>query len=196
MRRLQECPNGSASTACNYACLLCNLYRNAGLKRCQTYPVKSPLKLFYTLCNMLPTGLHYSPVVGIPLCLPSNSSILPFTSLLFFNHLRAWELGAIISIGLLWSFNTNKHCNVSLNNTIVSLFTGYAGFFQIKNKFVTKVFLYCPWSNLLVIYLFPGKKSIFFFTTPSYELYFFLSCTAIMKIPSTSMNMKVITITE
>ena len=49
-------------------------------KRCQhsqTSRAQSPLNLLYTWCNMLLTGLHQSPVVSIPLFLPSNSSILP-----------------------------------------------------------------------------------------------------------------------
>ena len=60
--------------------LLCNLYRDAGPKRCQhsqTYRAQSPLNLFYTWCNMLLTRLHHSPVVSIPLFLPSNSSLYP-----------------------------------------------------------------------------------------------------------------------
>ena len=44
---------------------------------------------FYTWCNMFLTGLHHSPVVSIPLLLPSNSSTLPlFLPPLFARHLR------------------------------------------------------------------------------------------------------------
>ena len=81
MRGLKRCPDGSASTACDYASLLYNLYRDAGPKHChysQTSRAKSPLNPFYTWCNMLLTGLHHSPVVStLLLFLPSNSSILP-----------------------------------------------------------------------------------------------------------------------
>ena len=61
-----------------YAGLLCNLYnlswrdRDAGPKRCHY----SPLNSFYTWCSILLTGLHHSPVVSIPLLLPSNFSIV------------------------------------------------------------------------------------------------------------------------
>ena len=73
-----------------------NLYRDAGPKCCQhsqTSRAQSPLIPFYTWCNFFLTGLHYSPVVGIPLLLLSNSFILPL-------HLPplARELGAIIII--------------------------------------------------------------------------------------------------
>ena len=100
MRRLKECPDGSTSTTLNYAGLLGNLYWNASPKRChnsQTSRAQSPLNNFYTWCNMLLTGLPHSPVVSIPLILPSNTSILllHLTSLLP-SPLSAWELGAII----------------------------------------------------------------------------------------------------
>ena len=42
MRGLKRCPDGSASTACDYAGLLCNLYRDASLKRCPQIPPYSP----------------------------------------------------------------------------------------------------------------------------------------------------------
>ena len=83
MRPLKWCPDASASTAWNYAGLLCNLYRDAVPKRCQfchhykTSRAQSPLNPFYTWCNMLLTGARHSPIVSIPLLLPSNSSMLP-----------------------------------------------------------------------------------------------------------------------
>ena len=80
MKLLKGCLDGSTSTAWDYAGLMCNLYRDAGLKRChhsQTCRAQYPFNPFYTWCNMLLTGLHHSPVVNIPLLLPSNSSILP-----------------------------------------------------------------------------------------------------------------------
>ena len=44
----------------------------------QTSSVQSPLKPFYTWCNMLLTGLHHSHVVSsLLLFIPSNFSILP-----------------------------------------------------------------------------------------------------------------------
>ena len=51
MRRQKACPDGSASTAWDYAGLLCNLYRNASPKCChysQTFRAKSSLNLFHT----------------------------------------------------------------------------------------------------------------------------------------------------
>jgi len=57
----------------------------------QTSGAKSPLNPSYTWLNVL-IGLHYSPVVNIPLLLPSNSSILP----LHLPPLHARELEAII----------------------------------------------------------------------------------------------------
>ena len=80
MRRLKECSDGSASTGgYTQVTFLCNLYRDAGPKRChhsQTSRAQSPLNPFYTWCNILLTEFHYSPVVSIPLVLPSNTSIL------------------------------------------------------------------------------------------------------------------------
>ena len=89
MRRLKECPYGSASTRWDYPGLMSNLYhlgwryQDADPKRCyysQTSCVESPLNPFWKWCSMLLTVLHHSPIVSIPLLLPSNPSIL----LLFF----------------------------------------------------------------------------------------------------------------
>ena len=80
VKLLKWCPDGSASTAWDYADLLCNLYRDAGPKSChysQTSRAQFPLKPLYTWCHMLLTALHHSPGVGIPPLFPSNSSILP-----------------------------------------------------------------------------------------------------------------------
>ena len=60
----------------------------------QTSRAQSPFNLSYTWCNMLLTGLHYSPVVSIPFFLPSISSILPLHP----HPLRARELGVIIIV--------------------------------------------------------------------------------------------------
>ena len=89
------------------SCFMCNLYslgwkdRDASIKRCH-YPqisrAQSPLNPFYTWCNMLLTLFYHSPIVSIPLLLPSNSSILPFTFPLYLPSLRVGELGAIIII--------------------------------------------------------------------------------------------------
>ena len=76
MRRLKGCTNGNASTAWDYACVMCNLFPKR-FHHSQTSRAQSPLNHFYTWCNTLLTGLHHSPVVSIPLFLPSNSSILP-----------------------------------------------------------------------------------------------------------------------
>ena len=81
MRWLKGCPVGNASTAWDYAGLLCHLYRDAGANRChysQPSRAQFPFQPFYTWYNMLLTGLHQSPVISIPLHLPSNSSIFPF----------------------------------------------------------------------------------------------------------------------
>ena len=93
MRRLRECPDSSASTE-QRETIPVDLYRDTGPKRCQHSQIsrdQTPFNLFYTWCNMLLTGLHRSPVVSIPLFLPTNSSILP-------TPLRARELEAIITI--------------------------------------------------------------------------------------------------
>ena len=79
MRRLEGCTDATATTAWNYAGLLCNLYRDAGPKRChlyQTSRAQSSLNPFYTWCDILPSGLHHLPVVSIPFLLLSYSSIL------------------------------------------------------------------------------------------------------------------------
>ena len=58
---------------------ICNLYRDARLKHyhhSQTSRAQSPFNPFYTWCNMLLTEFHHSPVVSIPLLLPSNSEVL------------------------------------------------------------------------------------------------------------------------
>ena len=100
-------PDGSASKALDYAGLLWNLFslgcrdRDAGPKRChyfQTSCAQSHFNPFYTCCNMLLTRLHHSPVVTIPLLLPSNYSMLPLHRPLFFPLLRTREVGAIIII--------------------------------------------------------------------------------------------------
>ena len=94
MRRLKGCPDGSASW--DYAGHLCNLHRDVNPKRChhsQTSRAQSSPKPFYIWCNMLLTDLHYSPVVSIPLLIPSNSSILP---LHLISPIRVQELGVII----------------------------------------------------------------------------------------------------
>ena len=78
-----------------YASLLCNLYRNAGLKRCyyfQTSRAQSPFNSFYIWCNMLLTGLHHSPP------LPFKFFHSPFISFLCFPPLCAQESRAIIII--------------------------------------------------------------------------------------------------
>ena len=106
-KRLKGCPDGCASTAWDSVHLLCNLYWNAGRKRCPLLHMVQPLFTwcnphptpFYTWCNMLLTGLHRSPIVSIHFLLLSNSFILPLhLPSLFFLPLRARELGAIIYI--------------------------------------------------------------------------------------------------
>ena len=86
MRQLKGCPDGSASTAWDYAGLIWNLYslgwrnRDAGPKRChysQNSRAQSPLNPFYRWCNMLLTVLYHFPVVSISHLLYWNSSILP-----------------------------------------------------------------------------------------------------------------------
>ena len=80
MSRLKGCPDVCVSIAWEYARLLWNLYRDTGPKRChnsQTSRAQFPLNYFYTWCNMLLTGSHHSPVVRIPLIIPSTSFILP-----------------------------------------------------------------------------------------------------------------------
>ena len=72
---LKGCLDGSLSTAWDYTSLQCNLYRYAGPKRSCA---QSPRNHSYTWCNMLLTGLHHSPVVSIPLLLPSNSPPPPY----------------------------------------------------------------------------------------------------------------------
>ena len=72
------CPDGIASTAWEYASLLCNIYRDAGAKCChhpETSHAQSPLISFYIQYNMLLTGLHHSSIVSIPLPLPSKPFI-------------------------------------------------------------------------------------------------------------------------
>ena len=62
MRQLKVCPDGSASTAWDYAGLLYNLYQYAGPKRChhsQTSLAQSPQNSFYTWYNLLLNGLNY-----------------------------------------------------------------------------------------------------------------------------------------
>ena len=89
MRWLKGCPDGSASTARDYAGLLCNLYQDAGPKRyqhSQTSRVQSTLNRFYIWCNIFPFLL-----VSILLYLPSNSSILSLNHPLLFPSLRARE---------------------------------------------------------------------------------------------------------
>ena len=41
------------------------------------FRAQSPLNHFYTWCSMLLPGLHHSPVVSVPLLLPTNSSTFP-----------------------------------------------------------------------------------------------------------------------
>ena len=58
MRQLKGCRDGSASTAWDYAGLLCNLYLDDGPKHfhhSQTSRAISPLDPFYTGCNLLLT---------------------------------------------------------------------------------------------------------------------------------------------
>ena len=85
---------------------------DAGPKHCQHSQIsraQSPLNLFHTWCNMLLTGLHQSPVVSIPLLLPSKYSY--FTSLLSLPPLHARELGAIIIIK-----NHSNWCDLPISN--------------------------------------------------------------------------------
>ena len=80
MRRLKGYPDGSVSTAWDYASLLCNLYRDTGPKGCkhsQNSLAQSSFNPFYTWYNVLLTGFHHSLVVGIPLLILWNASILP-----------------------------------------------------------------------------------------------------------------------
>ena len=76
MMRLKGCPDGSVSTAWDYAGLLCNLYWDASEKTLPPFPNLSCPIPTQPLLHMMLTGLHHSPVVNIPLLLPSNSSIL------------------------------------------------------------------------------------------------------------------------
>ena len=60
MRRLKGCPNGSASTAWDYAGLLFNLYRDAGPKcshQSLTSHAQPQLNPFYTWYNILVTSI-------------------------------------------------------------------------------------------------------------------------------------------
>ena len=101
MRRLKACPDGSASISVGL-----RQHPVYPLPECQpkTLPIFSnlscqiPLNHFYTWYNMLLTGLHHSPVVSIPLLLPTNSSIFPLHLPLSFSSLCARELVAIIII--------------------------------------------------------------------------------------------------
>merc|ERR1719452_158121 len=69
------------------------------------YNYLSNVLLFYTWCNMLLTGLHHSPVVGIP---PTPLSPIP---------LPTHELGAILIIK-----SCDAHyCGVSIQGTLNSL---------------------------------------------------------------------------
>ena len=66
MRRLKRCPDGSISTAWNYADRLWKLYRDAGPIHChfsQTYYTQFTCNRFYIWCNMLLTELHPSPTL-------------------------------------------------------------------------------------------------------------------------------------
>ena len=60
-------PDGSRSTACDYASLLCILYRDAGPKRChhsQTSRAQSPLTPFTHVADWIvpfPRSQYYSP---------------------------------------------------------------------------------------------------------------------------------------
>ena len=89
MRRLEGCPNSSASTAWDYAGLLSNLYRDADPNRrhhFQTSRPQSPLNPCYTRFNMLLT--------------PSSPEIPPYsllTSPLSLPPLRSRELGGQLS---------------------------------------------------------------------------------------------------
>ena len=75
-------PDGSAHMAWDYASLQCNLLfiaKETAEVRSKRYHHSqiSRQSPFDTWCNMLLTGLHYSPIVSTPFLLPSNSSILP-----------------------------------------------------------------------------------------------------------------------
>ena len=111
MRWLNGCPDGSASTVSDYAGLLYNFYslgwrnRDVGPKCChysQTSRAQSPLNPFYTwynhhvATNMLLTGLHQSPVVSIPLLLPSNLTIIPLQPPTLLPLLTCTKVRAII----------------------------------------------------------------------------------------------------
>ena len=100
MKRLKGCLDGSTSTAWNYAGLMFNLYRDAGLKHCHHYQTSlahSPFNPFHTWCNML-LGCTIPPLSAIPSSSPQIPPHSPFTSPLFFSPSRARELGAIIII--------------------------------------------------------------------------------------------------
>ena len=84
-RRLNGCPDGSACTAWDYACLLCNFYRDAGLKHCHhtyTSRAQSPLNPFYTCCwpsCTIPRSQHSPPPPPLKFfhTLPYLPSIFP-----------------------------------------------------------------------------------------------------------------------
>ena len=102
INRLKECPDGSASTAWNYTGLLCNLHSlQSRLKRLWCWPTMLPpflnIPCPISTQPLLPMMQHVDWVAPFPLVSISSSSpqILPyspFTSLLYFPLLPAWEL--------------------------------------------------------------------------------------------------------
>ena len=80
VRRLKECPDGRAATAWT-APASCVTSTEMSAKNAATILKTSraqySLNRFYTLWNMLLTGLHHSLLVSVSLLLPTNSSILP-----------------------------------------------------------------------------------------------------------------------
>ena len=87
----------------DYAGILCNLQSSVGdrgnwdkplpLFSNLSRPNSSSLNLFFIWCNIFMSGSHHSPIVSIPLFLPSNSSTFhlhtPPPSLLFPMCMRA-----------------------------------------------------------------------------------------------------------
>ena len=94
-----------------------------------------------TWCNMLLIGLHHSPVVDIPLLLPTNSSTLPFS----FFPLCAWELGAIIiiitSIKNTFCYSPRIHVTEDKFRWVLEAIEFFSNYLTIVHTGLTKLLL-------------------------------------------------------
>ena len=154
--RLKDCPNGSASTAWDYAGLLCSIYWEAGPKRCDhsqnlSCPIPSQ-PLLYMVQHVtdwvasFPRSQHSPPP-------PLKFLHTPLPSLC------VRELGAIIIIITQWVFLFCVCTQIFCNYTCSACMWKYICFICFV---ACRFLIFCSWLILVIFYTLPSFILIFY----------------------------------